>query len=406
MDIVQNDIIVPIKRKKGRPRKSNEKKENVIEVVHEKKKRGRKKKERPVEEPKPKKKRGRKAAVKYFSSSIRKKIPLTTMLEDNESHILHIDIENTENVEEMEKFSIQSAEQLIKEYKEIKENLESENKLLEHFLTHDDKIDEEIEETIIKQNKFDESEIDVVNNLFENRLCIRQKQDDIILETLEHIRKNELPVEKIPTIIHKQDDKRKIGYFNVLNEFFESDEWLNQTNICCWWCCHTFSTIPIGFPIKYLYKPKKFRTKGIFCSFPCMIAFSKDQHHENRDLIQFLFYKLTGSKMFKTNLIPAPPKCSLKMFGGELEIDEFRESVPNQKIYNMIEYPMVISRDYIEEVDLQKVKSVNNVVFNSTDLSRIKLSEKQIEDAQNRISEKQKNTITSGNTIDKFLKNF
>ena len=111
--------------------------------------------------------------------------------------------------------------------------------------------------------------------------------------------------------------------------------------------------------------------------------------------------------MFKTNLNPAPPRCALKMFGGELSIDEFRQSIPNHKIYQMIEYPMVVSRDYIEEVDLQKVKSVNNVVFNSTDLSRInKLSEKQIEDVQNRVSDKQKNTITSGNTIDKFLKIF
>ena len=85
-EVIKNEVV---KRKKGRPRKNK-----PIEELPkgEKKKRGRKKKEVVMGEIKLKKKRGRKAAVKYFSSSIRKKIPLTTVLQDNNNFILHLDI--------------------------------------------------------------------------------------------------------------------------------------------------------------------------------------------------------------------------------------------------------------------------------------------------------------------------
>ena len=86
----EDNIIVEIKKKKGRPRK------NPIPEVKpnetEKKKRGRKKKDKIEEEPKIKKKRGRKAALKYFSSTIRKKMPLTASIHDNDKSILHLNI--------------------------------------------------------------------------------------------------------------------------------------------------------------------------------------------------------------------------------------------------------------------------------------------------------------------------
>ena len=82
--------------KKGRPKKIKDSNEND-NVVHPPKKRGRKKKEKPViegTEPKQKKKRGRKAAIKYFSSSIRKQIPLTTVIENTDNYLLHIDVKD------------------------------------------------------------------------------------------------------------------------------------------------------------------------------------------------------------------------------------------------------------------------------------------------------------------------
>ena len=104
-----NDIIcdninmnVDVKKKKGRPKKNVTEEINKVEIVQDKKKRGRKKKDQVVEEVKQKKKRGRKAAVKFFSSSIRKQIPLTTVLQDSNNFILHLDVkENQEHEDEL-----------------------------------------------------------------------------------------------------------------------------------------------------------------------------------------------------------------------------------------------------------------------------------------------------------------
>ena len=67
--------------------------------MSEVKKRGRPKKQ-IIEENKNEKqvkKRGRKAAIKYFSSDIRKQIPLTTTITDNNDYILHIDVPDIES---------------------------------------------------------------------------------------------------------------------------------------------------------------------------------------------------------------------------------------------------------------------------------------------------------------------
>ena len=38
------------------------------------------------------------------------------------------------------------------------------------------------------------------------------------------------------------------------------------------------------------------------------------------------------------------------MFGGQLDINEFRENFKENKIFKMVEYPMFISNDYMEEI--------------------------------------------------------
>jgi hypothetical protein len=97
IELVPENANISVKKKKGRPRKNPIENENTPAVPQEKKKRGRKKKEKVEEEVKQKKKRGRKAALKFFSSTIRKKIPLTTVIYDNDKSILHLDIKEDED---------------------------------------------------------------------------------------------------------------------------------------------------------------------------------------------------------------------------------------------------------------------------------------------------------------------
>ena len=444
----ENEDVVIIKRKKGRPRK--EVVENVPTVPEEKKKRGRKKKEVVVEEIKKKKKRGRKAAVKYFSSSIRKKIPLTTVLQDKNNYILHLDVKDEdvteENISSIDNVNQQgtlnsSNEEFVRRQGTFKsskeefdgqqdtftddtnkieiadlvfEKLKSENKenIMELQKEYDDLLKQE--ERILNEIN-DES----LTELYEKRIEFREHQDTILVNKLETIHKENDICNKMNTMTfsdekdkvehsetNERETNKKRGFFEIMHEFIHSDNWLDKTDICCWWCCHQFETVPIGLPVKYDEK-KKFHVKGVFCSFSCMMAYKNDNpiYQSKRDLINFLYKKLTGTFLLDINLVPAPPRCALKMFGGELNINQFRNSFKENKIYKMIQYPMFICNDYIEEVDIENIKRVNQNVFSDIPTNKtLNLDEKRIEDAKNRLSQIEKTTITLGNTIDKFIK--
>lgn len=407
-DVIRNDE--PVKRKKGRPRKEVP----IVDEVkqEEKKKRGRKKKEVVVEEIKQKKKRGRKAAVKYFSSSIRKKIPLTTVLQDNNNFILHLNIKNDENDNDkiddnlniINDDNINFQDNIIDD---VFEKLKNEN--YENISNLQKEYDELIE-------KEDSILSDIINNeedlteLYEKRLANREYQDNVLFNKLETYHKDNNVIDKSfaneDNKNYNQEQNRKKGFFEILSNFIHNDNWLNNTNVCCWWCCHSFDTVPIGMPEKYDELKKKFLVKGVFCSFSCMIAYKKEiKHNCIKDyLIKFLYTRLTGTFLLDVHLEPAPARCCLKMFGGDLTIEEFRNSFKENKVYRMVEYPMYVCKDYIEEVDIQNVKKVNQNVFTEVQQKITNLDDKRIEDAKLRLSQIEKTTITLGNTIDKFIK--
>lgn len=412
---VVKDVEVVVKRKKGRPRK--EVVENVPAVPEEKKKRGRKKKEVVVEEIKKKKKRGRKAAVKYFSSSIRKKIPLTTVLQDKNNYILHLDIQD--NNSEKDDFELElndSIEGCELEDSVIFEKLKEETheNILELQKEYDD---------LLKDEELILSEIndETLTELYEKRIEFREHQDTILVNKLETIHKENDIYNKINLIsfsnekvnvelteTEQKEHNKKRGFFEIMHQFLHTDNWLTKTDISCWWCCHPFSSVPVGLPIKYDNNKQKFHVKGVFCSFSCMLAYKNDNpvYKTKRDLVNFLYTKLTGTFLLDIHLVPAPPRCTLKMFGGELDIEEFRNSFKENKMYKMVQYPMFICNDYIEEVDIENIKRVNQNVFSDNTVNNkiYNLDEKRIEDAKNRLSQIEKTTITLGNTIDKFIK--
>ena len=427
LDITDN--VEPIvKRKKGRPRKDTTI-QNVPKNPEEKKKRGRKKKEVVVEEVKQKKKRGRKAAVKYFSSSIRKKIPLTTVLQDNNNYILHLDVkDDKDNIDETLDVTIDACNdendgKLCTESDKkmhidsIFEQLQKENdvNLTELQKEYDELLEKE--DSIISEIVNNE---DNLTELYERRIEYREHQDNQLINKLEILHKDSNLVDKIfgddttKTVVVEKDEQddhqeqnRKRGYFELLRDFVKNEDWLHKTDVCCWWCCHTFDTVPIGMPEKYDDKVKKFHVKGIFCSFSCMVAYKRDAKLDclKEYLVNYLYNKITGTFLLNANLQPAPPRCTLKMFGGELTIEEFRNSFKENRIYKMIEYPMFVCKDYIEEVDIQNIKRVNQNVFTDNLQQKVSnLDNKRIEDARIRLSQIEKTTITFGNTIDKFIK--
>jgi hypothetical protein len=143
----------------------------------------------------------------------------------------------------------------------------------------------------------------------------------------------------------------------------------DRTDIWCGHCHHPFNTSPIGIPIQYVKRKidkeqlddskitgenDYFLTYGIFCSFPCCLAFLKDYSHKSifrnsKSLLYSLYYKLYNIEL---DVKSAPSWECLKVHGGNLTIEEFRQNfcTCNYIITPNIKRPyMVAVGRYVEE---------------------------------------------------------
>jgi hypothetical protein len=265
--------------------------------MEEVKKRGRPKKQTltngEVETDKQVKKRGRKAAIKYFSSDIRKQIPLTTTITDNNEYILHIDVvDNTSEIDD----------------KKVK--LEPMNKI------------------------------------------------------------NEINSFSLITNSNNEEKKeRNTNFFKMYQSLVDSTDYVLHTDIYCWWCCHMFKSVPVGYPIQLTSK-MKLKTRGVFCSLECIKTYLNDnkKYECYTDLFNYMCKKLCGKS--GKDIQQAPPRQVLKIFGGDLDIAEFRNTT---KIFKMVEYPLTIVRDYVEEIDINNIKNMNSSLVFSSNLQPKKM---------------------------------
>jgi len=188
-----------------------------------------------------------------------------------------------------------------------------------------------------------------------------------------------------------EENIKKIGnnkVIELLRDFdkkAKNNEWPLSTSVNCFWCCHTFDTPPVGLPCKYYNN--RFYVTGCFCSLECASAFNimqlKDSNLEERNnLINYLSHKMGYDTIVKC----APPREMLKIFGGSMDIDEFRsynnvnksiqinfppmtvlinqfEEINDSDIYNSLKYiPLDVDRvdKYKEKIKLQRLQPINN----------------------------------------------
>ena len=320
-------------KKRGRKPKNKNIETNDLEqniVIENKdetkvlKKRGRKPKIKTEEEEiKIPKKRGRKPKEKVYSV---KELPKTFYEENkNETLILHLPIDVSSN-----------------EHKKINQPLPVDNIQTNYNLQESDTKNENEFNLLTQMNLL---ESDKIKN--------------------EEIKKNEkknndenLNQKPWNSNINNSNKVIKKNLRNILYQFIDSNKekvWPESTNICCWWCCHNFQNTPCSLP--YSYKKNKFYVKGIYCSFNCAASYNFNMNdnniHERYSLLNLMYKKLYYRKFIKINL--APPRESLKMFGGYLDIEEFRNyCLENERIFNLIDPPLISIIPKIEESINQK----------------------------------------------------
>lgn len=177
-----------------------------------------------------------------------------------------------------------------------------------------------------------------------------------------------LPCKKCKMHEKKINDLTKI--INDLNEIQRSHIYKIDLNFnglpeeisVCWYCCHKCDNKPVGL-IEKIYN-KEYYSVGCFCSFSCALGYNiyflrDTKTLERTSLMQKVYSEITNSQEI---IKPAPPRESLRMFGGFMTIDKFREQ--NNKIdkeWRILTGTMVSTTFYIEE----QVKKDENIILNN-----------------------------------------
>jgi hypothetical protein len=136
-----------------------------------------------------------------------------------------------------------------------------------------------------------------------------------------------------------------------MKEFFgkiNCSEYSSETH--CFWDCNPFVTKSI--PLVMTYNPliKEYSGIGHFCSPNCAIAYLHSMNISQTE--KWTSRGLMNS--FWKNITPSPPRESLKMFGGPLNIEQFRDFIQKHSDYEIIiSHPPILIN--IPQIDIQPV---------------------------------------------------
>ena len=201
-------------------------------------------------------------------------------------------------------------------------------------------------------------------NIIDSMIKIHDNDsDDIIIQL-------PIPQSKINSIINNndsQDSKILVPTPYESNSYFMNDaenisydtntEYQtsysnNNNNSHCFWCCHSIDNVVYSMPYNYDTVNDSYFVFGSFCSLQCANAYNFSVHGSSDKVWEInSWIQMLGKRYGFTNTIrPAPSKYLLKMFGGNLSIDEFREAhIKSDKTY-VLNIPPMISINSSSEI--------------------------------------------------------
>ena len=148
-------------------------------------------------------------------------------------------------------------------------------------------------------------------------------------------------------ILNSVDNSNSKERFNtdLLKSILEksmSEKYSSQT--ACFWCCYPFAGDSIILPISYDAYKNIFICEGNYCSPECALAhnYSNNKISEStmwnrHSLLNFMYGELYKDKI----LSPAPPKSLLRLFGGPLDIQQYREYISDTNEIVLCESPPI-----------------------------------------------------------------
>jgi len=100
-------------------------------------------------------------------------------------------------------------------------------------------------------------------------------------------------------------------------------------NTACFWCCSNFVGPQFVLPIYYDTYKNFYTCKGNYCSPECSLAYLysdfsvSDSTRWNRHILINNMY----APLYNEGISPAPPRNLLRLFGGPLDIKQFRSYI-------------------------------------------------------------------------------
>jgi hypothetical protein len=151
----------------------------------------------------------------------------------------------------------------------------------------------------------------------------------------------------------------------------------------CFWCCHSFNWAACVLPITFDTYKNVFKAQGNFCSPECALAYNYADSRIS-DSTKWHQHALLGklySKLYTTKtLSPAPSRSILRMFGGVLDIEQFRDyiSLDNELVLSelppiRLQFPSMNVQGPLRDVKRYVCLSVD-VVEKATEQLRLKRS--------------------------------
>lgn len=168
----------------------------------------------------------------------------------------------------------------------------------------------------------------------------------------------------------------------------------------CFWCCHTFSWKASVLPISYDAYENMYTCEGHFCSPECAMAYlyaDTSLSDVNRWTRHALLVDLYRTMYTTRELTQAPPRSTLRMFGGPLDIEQYRQYLASSEDMVSVQLPPL--RLFVPTMNVQgPVRDVKKFVA---------LSQETVDKASKELRLKRTKPVhTNVATLDKLVGSF
>ena len=162
-------------------------------------------------------------------------------------------------------------------------------------------------------------------------------------------------------------------------ESIKKDSYSEHT--ACFWCCHTFQGYQFSLPLYYDTYKNIYTSKGNFCSPECSLAYLysdttiSDSTRWNKHVLLNNMY----SRLYTEGISPAPPRNLLRLFGGPLDIKQYRSYLSTNDLIHenlppiRLVFPVMAIQGPLR--DIKKIVSLSNeAVEKASESLRLKRS--------------------------------